>query len=140
MQQTLRPELITILQECLPPLNSTLVENVQALHNSSHGELATKWTECHEELRTNMRKIEEDMLSSKMTQMRIESCLRGDILRGRQPALPAPEPSGQILGEIEEPGDKTSNQACAQHVTPKLVRDSLADVYVYTTVIQLFFY
>jgi hypothetical protein len=99
LQQTLRPELIAVLQENLPPLNASLLESYRELPTTSLDLSAAKWTEQHERLSIGIRDIKEDIRSSTMTQVRIESCLRGHVPRRIGPALPAPAP--------EQPGRKS---------------------------------
>jgi hypothetical protein len=129
LQQTLRPELIAILQENLPPLNASLLESCRELQTTSPDVSAAKWTEQYESLSIGIRDIKEDIRSSTMTQMRVESCLRGHVPRRIGPALPAPAP--------EQPGRKSEGieESMIQNVTlasrsptHKMVRETLREV------------
>jgi hypothetical protein len=111
----------------LPALISTLLENYQELQNTSRRMFTTNWTEKYEELFTGIREIKEDIKSSKITQMRIVSCLRGDIPRARQIALPTPRQSGL---DFRENGDSidTSTDPIGAQLNQKMIRESLIEV------------
>jgi hypothetical protein len=76
-----------------------------------------------------IRDIKKDIRSSRVTQMRIESSLRGHIPRRIGPALPPPEP--EQTGRDSEGNEKSTNQNVAlasSNVTQKMVRESLKEV------------
>lgn len=126
-QQTLRPDFIAVLHESLPPLNSTLLEHYQEVQNTNHDILAKKWREHYEDLSAGIREIKEDMKSSRMTQLRIESSIKGNIPRKRQDALPAPEELMLESEGNEESIEQILGSRSAQ-LTQKMAREALTEV------------
>lgn len=89
--------------------------------------LATKWSEHYENLSRAMKEIKEDMTSSQKTQIRIESCLRGEVLKRKPVSCSVAEHSGHDSGEDEECDGQSSRSSGAQP-TPRMVRESLMEV------------
>lgn len=82
-QETLRPELITVLREHLPPLNSTLLEHKE-LYTTNHDVLTSQLSE----LSTGVTEIKKQMYGFNIIQTRIASALQGQALRPKHKALP----------------------------------------------------
>jgi hypothetical protein len=75
-QQTIRPELITMLQDNLVPLSSTFIEDIRTTRNTSHGVLTTRLAEHYGNLFAGIQELQIQLKDSKATQMRIETCLQ----------------------------------------------------------------
>jgi hypothetical protein len=88
--------LLRSLKRACPHAKSTLLENHAQLHNTSVNMLAAKWDECYGDLSVNIRGIKEDLKSSKMTQLRIEACMNGNIPSQERLALPPAEVESPI--------------------------------------------
>jgi hypothetical protein len=125
-QQTLRPDLVALLRENLPPLNPTLLE-FQEFHNTSNAALVSKLSEHYERLSSGVEEIRQQIDSSKITQHRIESCLQGDISRGRQRALPRLEHYHQDVNTTAGCLDDDLNDS-ANKPSVKMVQESLRKV------------
>jgi len=90
---------------------------------------AAKWTEQYKSLSIGIRDIKEDIRSTSMTQMRIESCLRGHVPRRIGPALLAPAP--EQPGHKSEGNEESTNQnvtLASRNPTHKMVGDALREV------------
>jgi hypothetical protein len=126
-KETLRPELISILREHLPPLKSAISEDYQEIQITSHDTLDTRLSELIGGLSLGMDEIKQQISSSKVIQQRIESCLQVDVLRTRQKILLGAQGGRLDLDEVSEVSDQSSSQtACEANAI--MLRDSLPEV------------
>lgn len=128
-QQMIRPELIDILHQNLVPLSSTLIEDIRTVQDRSHGVLATRLAKHYGDLSAGMQEIKDQIRDSNNTQMRIESCLRGEVPRRVAKTMPMVE-SDFSLGN--ESTDMNSNQPTAE-----MIHQSLKEVWVYWAIVRL---
>lgn len=113
----IRPELIDILHQNLVPLSSTLIEDIRTVQDRSHGVLATRLAKHYGDLSAGMQEIKDQIRDSNNTQMRIESCLRGEVPRRVAKTMPMVE-SDFSLGN--ESTDMNSNQPTAEMIHQSL--------------------
>jgi hypothetical protein len=122
-QQTLRPDLITILQQTLQPLNSTILENQQ-----NQALLANKFTNHHEDLTAIIRELKEDIKSSHMTQKRIESCLASQIVVPEVRQITQGITSNSVLDTRETSQAAQSSGVEGTKTAQKLAREFLSEM------------
>ena len=75
LQELLRPELIAILREHLPPLNSALLERFQHGRNLSQDTLLSTLSGQYEGISSNIRSIKLQLENPGFLQQRIERCI-----------------------------------------------------------------
>lgn len=118
--ETIRPELVAILRDCLPPNPTTSICNMNAA--------ITKLSEHYQVISSNMQEIKQQLKKPQIVQQHIESSLQGGSGGAGQPAQPALLDRSRIVGSLVESPDRTSSQAKdapAMEVNDK----SLAEVY-----------
>ncbi|KAI0451866.1 hypothetical protein F5B21DRAFT_485364 [Xylaria acuta] len=126
-QETLRPELITVLQECLPPLNLMLLENYQEAQSISRGAQDSRFPELYEGLSSDVEEIKRRIGNPKITKQRIESCLQGDATKTRQKVLSgAEDPKLDLNGDFGRI-DQSSNRT--RRTSATISQESLQEVY-----------
>jgi hypothetical protein len=86
-QQTIRPELVTILQDHLAPLSSTLIGDIRTVQTKSDEVLATRLAEYYGDFSASLQEIKNQLTDSTNMQTRIESFLQGDVSRSTTRAL-----------------------------------------------------
>lgn len=75
LRESCRPELIGVLREDLPSLGSTLTEQYQEVHSTSHDKLVTKLAEHYQEVSSGIEEIKRQMINSRTMQRQTESPL-----------------------------------------------------------------
>ena len=110
-----------MLHESLVPLNSSLIEGIRTVQNTSLGVLATRLAEHHSDLSADMQKIKDQIKDSNNTQMRIESCLRGEVPMHMARALPMVRGCESDLSLGQESTDRNLNQRTADMIQQPLI-------------------
>lgn len=77
MQETLRPELIAVLREHLPPLNSRLFEQYQQRTTGDHLDMGSKLSEYYKCISSDIHAIKVQLQRPTLIQQRLECCFRG---------------------------------------------------------------
>jgi hypothetical protein len=101
--ETIRPELVAILRDCLPPNPTTSIRNMDAA--------ITKLSEHYQVISSNMQEIKQQLKKPQIVQQHIESSLQGGSGGAGQPAQPALLDRSRIVGSLVESPDRTSSQA-----------------------------
>lgn len=126
-QETIRPELINILQEHLPSQNPTLLEIRQEIQNARDVVSMSKLLALHEELSSNINVIKQQVNSSKITQKCKGSCLRGDSPKHRHhQQLPSIVDAQSVLTNPGNSDQKTTQTASS--AAHDRTRESLKEV------------
>ncbi|KAI0469254.1 hypothetical protein F4859DRAFT_516194 [Xylaria cf. heliscus] len=134
-QDTLRPELMTILQDCLSPLNSTLLPNYQGAQNMSREAQGSRLVALYEELSSSVEEIKQQINNPKITTQLIESCLRGDCPKTRQELISRAGGSDFRLDGTTRSIDQSSSWTARRSAATTL-QESLQEAQVLSRVIQ----
>ncbi|KAI0440391.1 hypothetical protein F4803DRAFT_527512 [Xylaria telfairii] len=127
-RETLRPEFIAVLQEYLPSLNSTILENYQDTRGSSRAAQDSRLLELYEGLASGVEEIKQQMSNPEIIKQRIESCLRGDSSETRQKAFPGTEPPEFNPNGNTKLIDQSSNWI-ARRERETMLQESLKEAY-----------
>ncbi|KAI1745799.1 hypothetical protein F4680DRAFT_113646 [Xylaria scruposa] len=134
-QMTLRPELMAILQECLPPLNLTLLDNYQQSRSMNRDARDSKLLELYEGLSSSVEDIKRQISDPKILQQRIEFSLRGDTPKAMQKALASVEsPNLNLKGDAgcnDQSSSSIVRRACAT-----ISQDSLQQIFILSKLVQ----
>ena len=76
-QNTLRPELVAVLRESLPPLTSTLLANYETRQITCHEALLAKLAEHHGEISSHIAELKRQVSNPMLVRQDIESSISG---------------------------------------------------------------
>ncbi|KAI1754891.1 hypothetical protein F4782DRAFT_464263 [Xylaria castorea] len=131
-QQTLRPELIAVLKEQLPPLNLALLDNYQQSRRISGDAQDSRLLELYEGLYSSVEDIKQQISSPKIMKQRIEFSLRGDSPKTTQKVLVSAERSELDLNGNDEYSDQSSSST-VRRASVTILQEPLQEMQVYET-------